>query len=165
VTLPRRRDRHKNSALSVDDRRVITELLYRYAELMDRGDLDGAAALFTHARVRVASGDHGIIDGDGLREIWESTVILYADGTPRTSHVISNPIVELDPDGTSATARSVYTVFQVVGGSLQAIVAGRYHDRLARVDDGWRFTERDYTLVDLVGDVSGHLRIELGEHA
>jgi hypothetical protein len=31
----------------------ITNLLYRYAELIDGGDLAGAAALFEHAKIRL----------------------------------------------------------------------------------------------------------------
>jgi len=149
--------------VSADDIQAITELLYRYAELMDAGDFDAAAALFCHARVRVGSGDAGLVDAEGLRAIWQTTVIRYADGTPRTRHVVTNPIVEIEADRTLAAARSTYTVFQQAdGAALQPIITGRYHDRFARVDGEWRFSERDYTLVDLLGDVSGHLRIELG---
>jgi 3-phenylpropionate/cinnamic acid dioxygenase small subunit len=89
-------------------------------------------------------------------------VIRYPDGTPRTKHVTTNVIVEVEPGGDRAAARSYYTVLQQVeGGALQPVVAGRYHDRFERVDGAWRFAERDYTLVDLVGDVSRHLRIEV----
>ena len=144
-----------------DDYWLITQLLYRYGELMDRGDLDGAAELFRDARVRIAPGDDGFVDSRRLRELWRSTVILYADGTPHTSHVITNPIVDVDSERSHATARSVYTVFQQTQNAIQPIVCGRYHDRFERDDGDWRFRERDYTLVDLVGDVSGHLRIEL----
>jgi hypothetical protein len=40
---------------------------------------------------------------------------------------------------------------------LQPIAAGRYHDRFAFGDGRWRFAERR-VFVDLVGDVSRHLR-------
>ncbi|MGY3554843.1 hypothetical protein ACVWY6_003050 [Williamsia sp. R60] len=41
--------------------------------------------------------------------------------------------------------------------SLQPIIAGRYRDRFTRTADGWQFAERVVT-IDLIGDVSGHLR-------
>jgi hypothetical protein len=41
---------------------------------------------------------------------------------------------------------------------LQTIVTGRYHDRFERVDGRWRYCFRDYTLIDMVGDVSHHLK-------
>ena len=59
----------------------ITNVLYRYAEVMDRGDFAGVAALFHHARVRAdASGE--TLGEDGMRALWEHCVVRYADGTP-----------------------------------------------------------------------------------
>jgi hypothetical protein len=43
------------------------------------------------------------------------------------------------------------------GFALQPIAGGRYHDRFERRDGQWRFAERRVR-IDLVGDVSGHLR-------
>ena len=94
-----------------------------------------------------------------IAESYRSTVVTYADGTPRTRHVTTNPIIELDGD--VARVRSVYTVLQQVEGSaVQPIISGRYHDTLRRINGRWRFTERCF-LVDLVGDLSRHLRFEL----
>ena len=75
----------------------ILNLLYTYAERVDAGDLDGAAALFVHARVKVGDGDAGevTVDAAGLRAIWEGFIALYPDGTPRTKHVITNPIIAI----------------------------------------------------------------------
>lgn len=138
---------------------AITNLLYRYAELMDLGDFDGAAALFEHAEIILDREADVRTDAAGILGIWRSMVIVYDDGTPRTKHVTTNPIVEVDEALGTATCRSYYTVLQQVGdGPLQPVVAGRYHDRLERVADQWRFSERDYSMMDLVGDISGHLR-------
>jgi 3-phenylpropionate/cinnamic acid dioxygenase small subunit len=134
----------------------ITNLLYRYAECIDTGDLTGAAALFEHARIRV--GVEETIDAARLLAIWKSLIVLHADGTPRTKHVTTNPIIEVDEDAGTASCRSYYTVLQQTDGfGLQTIVAGRYHDRFERVDSQWRFSYRDLTLIDMVGDVSHHL--------
>ena len=94
---------------------AITNLLYRYAELMDLGDFAGAAALFEHARIKVGVGTGGYVDSAGILKLWEDGVIRYEDGTPRTKHVTTNAIVEFGVDGSTATARSYYTVFQQVG--------------------------------------------------
>jgi 3-phenylpropionate/cinnamic acid dioxygenase small subunit len=141
----------------VDDATAITNLLYRYAELIDSGDFAAVAELFAHARIRM--GDD-VTDGAGLQANFEQVVITYDDGTPRTKHVTTNPIVEVADDRSTATCRSYYTVLQQVGdGPLHPVIAGRYHDRFERVDGTWRFTERDYRLTDLIGDLSRHLRI------
>jgi 3-phenylpropionate/cinnamic acid dioxygenase small subunit len=136
----------------------ITGLLYRYAEYIDGGDLAGAAALFAHARLQVAPGADDIVDSAGILALWTRLIILYPDGTPRTKHVVTNPIIEVDDDAGTATCRSYYTVLQQTDDfPLQVIVAGRYHDRFERVDGRWRFSYRDYTLIDLAGDISHHL--------
>jgi 3-phenylpropionate/cinnamic acid dioxygenase small subunit len=134
----------------------ITNLLYRYAECIDTGDLEGAAALFRHARIRVGADE--TIDAAQLLRIWKSLIVLHADGTPRTKHVTTNPIIEIDEDAGTANCRSYYTVLQQTDETpSQTIVTGRYHDRFERVDAQWRFSYRDLTLIDMVGDVSRHL--------
>jgi 3-phenylpropionate/cinnamic acid dioxygenase small subunit len=134
----------------------ITNLLYRYAECIDTGELTEAAALFEHARIRVGAED--TIDAARLLGIWKSLIVLHTGGTPRTMHVTSNPIIEVDEDAGTASCRSYYTVLQQTDElPLQTIVTGRYHDRFERVDGQWRFSYRDLTLIDMVGDVSHHL--------
>jgi 3-phenylpropionate/cinnamic acid dioxygenase small subunit len=136
----------------------IANLLYYYAEYIDAGNFAGAAALFTHARVKVAGEDgDGTVDAAKLRTIWDRFIILYPDGTPRTKHVVTNPIIEVDEGASTATARSYYTVFQQADGlPLQPIIAGRYHDWFERVEGVWRWSFRDYSLVDLVGNMTRH---------
>lgn len=136
----------------------IANLLYIYAERMDAGDLDGAAQLFRHADIIVTGSDEPI-KYDKLREIWNDFVQIYPCGTPRTKHIVSNPIIEVDDAGDTASCRSYYTVLQQTDDlPLQIIAAGRYHDRFQRVDGEWRFVFRDYRLFDHVGNVSQHLK-------
>ena len=139
-----------------DSTRAIHNLLHRYAEAIDAGQLDEAADLFCHARIE--AGGNGTLDHAGLLALWRRIIVLYPCGTPRTRHLISNPIVEIDEATGTATARSCYTVFQATEQlPLQVIASGRYLDRFARIDGEWCFTERAYRL-DLVGDMSRHLR-------
>lgn len=138
----------------------ITNLLYRYAEAMDAGDLPAAGALFRHARVKSAG---GMKDEAGLLAQWHEYVKIHPCGTPRTKHVITNPIVEIDEAAGTATCRSYYTVLQATPRvPLQVIAAGRYHDAFERVDGTWRFCYRDYSLFDLQGDLSDHLLLMPG---
>lgn len=136
----------------------ITNLLYRYAEKMDGGDLEGAAALFRHARIKVQSRDD-LIDEHALLLVWKQHIKIYPCGTPRTKHIISNPIIEIDDASGKATVRSYYTVFQETDEiPLQPIAAGRYHDTFERIDQTWRFSFRDYSLLELTGNLSAHLK-------
>lgn len=135
----------------------IANLLYRYAELMDTGDLTSVAALFDHARVKTNGIDEPA-DSATLLAQWRSFVKIYPCGTPRTKHVVTNPIIEIDEDKGTATCRSYYTVLQATDTlPLQVIAAGRYHDEFERVDNKWRFSFRNYTMLDLMGDLSDHL--------
>ncbi len=142
-----------------DDATAITNELFRYAELIDAGRFTELGELMEHCTFRYGEGvAKGPSGAAAIAESYRSAVITYADGTPRTRHVTNNPIVELD--GGVARVRSVYTVLQQAPDSpMQAIISGRYHDTLRHIDGRWRFTERCF-LVDLVGDLSRHLRFE-----
>jgi SnoaL-like protein len=148
-------DRYARNVM--DDVRVITNLVCSYAELLDTGDIDGLARLFTYATVRVHGGDQELEGADAVRQLIEDSVQLY-DGVPGTKHLVTNLIVEVDNDGRSASARSYYTAFQARPElPLQPILAGRWHDRFERDGSGWRFTDR-LIYTDLVGDVRFHLK-------
>lgn len=134
--------------------RQIEALVYRYAELLDAGDLDGVAALFEHATWRSARAN--VQGTDAVRRMYDG-VILYEDGTPRTKHVITNLVIEHEEGATQASGRSYFTVLQSKDGTLQPIIAGRYHDRFEQSGGEWRFAER-VIHPDLYGDLSQHMR-------
>jgi len=138
-------------------RDAVAALILGYAERLDAGDLAGVAALFRDAIYRSAQG--GTYEGSAaVLEVLTRKVILYGDGTPRTKHVTTNLLIEVDASDATASARSYFTVFQATERlPLQPIIAGRYHDRFARTDGAWRFVDR-LILVDLVGDLSQHVR-------
>src|SRR6201997_5264883 len=99
-----------------------------------------------------------LVDSAAMLSLWRGMVIVYPDGTPRTKHVVTNPIIDVDDEPGTATCRSYYTVLQQTDDfPLQVIVAGRYHDRFERVDGHWRFCYRDYSMIDQVGELSHHL--------
>jgi 3-phenylpropionate/cinnamic acid dioxygenase small subunit len=135
----------------------IANLLYRYAECMDSGDIAGAASLFAHARLRVGGTDR-TIGAETMLKFWKGAVLLHPDGTPRTTHLVTNPIIAVDDNAGKASCRSCFTVIQQIDGfAPETIVTGRYHDEFERVAGLWRFSFRDFTLIDMVGDVSRHL--------
>jgi hypothetical protein len=138
----------------------ISNLLYRYAECLDAGQLIEAAELFRHARIKVQSQSE-FLDHTALLGIWQQRIRIYSCGTPRTRHIISNPIIDIDEVAATATIRSCYTVLQVTDTfPLQPIAAGRYLDEFERVDGVWRFSYRDYSHLDMIGDLSEHLLMQ-----
>jgi uncharacterized protein (TIGR02246 family) len=139
-----------------DDVEAIRALIHRYAELIDLGDLDAVAALFTHGTWNSPGRGTPLRGAEQVRHAYDG-VILY-DGIPSTKHVISNVTIEITDDGTTATARSYFTVLQGRPDfPLQPVIAGRYYDQFERADDAWRFADRQI-IPDLIGDLSHHLR-------
>ncbi|MFM8304932.1 MAG: nuclear transport factor 2 family protein [Actinomycetota bacterium] len=144
-----------------DDWHAVETLVMTYAERIDRGDFAGVAALFEHATYRAEHGGHitSQAGAEAVLATFTGLVRRFPDGTPRTKHVTTNLVVEVDGD--TATARSYYTVFQQTDAlALQAIIAGRYHDRFERVGGEWRFADR-LIFSDLVGDLSQHLLVDV----
>lgn len=137
--------------MSGTDRLAITDLLYRYAELVDAGDFDGVGEL-------LGGGSFcGVRGAEPIAALFAATTRRFADtGTPKTRHLVLNPIVEVD--GGTATARSTFCVVQATDTvPLQLVVVGRYFDSFGRDPaGGWFFTARDVD-VEMVGDVSAHM--------
>jgi SnoaL-like domain len=154
--------------MSIEDRLAITELLYRYAELIDAGDFDGVGVLLSRATFG-GIGPQGVSGAENIAKLFAMTTRRYADhgNTPRTRHLVLNPIVEIGPEISgerTATARSTFCVVQNTETvPLQPIVVGRYFDAfscdLGDGHAGWYFTERKVE-VEMVGDVSTHLMVD-----
>jgi len=144
--------------MSAEDRLAITDLIYRYAELIDAGDFDGVGRLlgraeFGGSRTPTVTGEQNIA------RIFSMTTRRFDSGTPRTRHLVLNPIVEVHGD--TATARATFCVVQATDRlPLQPVVVGRYDDAFARdPDGGWHFTRRIID-VEMTGDVSEHLLVD-----
>jgi 3-phenylpropionate/cinnamic acid dioxygenase small subunit len=137
------------------DRDAIADLVFAYAERLDAGDLAGVASLFADATLRSAERAH--VGAAAVLEVLRRRVVLH-DGMPRTKHVTTNLVIEVDDAGGKATARAYFTVLQATPTlPLQVVIAGRYHDRFARAGTAWRFVER-VVHVDLAGDLREHVR-------
>jgi hypothetical protein len=143
-----------------EDKLAVSELLYRYAELIDAGDFDGVGQLLSRATfggTRSASTS----GAESIAKLFAMTTRRYPDhgNTPRTRHLVLNPIVEISAERT-ATARSTFCVIQDTETvPLQPIVVGRYFDAFSCDDSGWYFTERKVE-IQMMGDVSAHLIVD-----
>ena len=144
----------------IEDKLAVTELLYRYAELIDAGDFDGVGQLLgraTFAGTKSASTS----GAEAIAKLFAMTTRRYPEhgNTPRTRHLVLNPIVEISAERT-ATARSTFCVVQNTETvPLQPIVVGRYFDAFSCDDAGWYFTERQVD-VQMIGDISAHLMFD-----
>jgi len=146
----------------------IRNLIHQYSEGIDTGRFEIWAELFQDAEICVAIGDNEpvVIARGGDLAVMTQGMIIYADGTPRTRHLVSNIIIEVDEASGTATARSYNTTLQQVPGHpIEIIATARYFDLFELSGDAWRFTQRiirhssiDGVNRDFTGDMSRHVR-------
>ncbi|HEY3712521.1 MAG TPA: nuclear transport factor 2 family protein [Amycolatopsis sp.] len=136
--------------------RAIENLILTYAACVDAGDFAGVGELF--AEGVFAGGGTSATGREAVERYFRDTLIVYADGTPRTRHLTTNLRIDVDEAAGTATAHSYWTALQAVTDlPLQPIATGHYDDRFARRNGQWRFTERRPS-VDLAGNLAYHLK-------
>ena len=140
----------------------ITKLVYTYAERIDAGDFAGVAEVFAHATLTFEGFGDAVSGAPAVQALYERTTRRYEDGTPRTKHVMTNVMVDVDDDGLTARSRSYFTVLQAVPGALalQPVIAGRYRHTYTCRDGQWEFASM-HIIIDLVGDLGHHMLIDL----
>src|SRR5947208_7968963 len=98
-------------AQRMDAERAITNLIFAYAERIDAGDFEGVADLFAAGRITAEGTDAVRAGRDAVLELYRRSTRVYEDtGTPKTKHLTTNLVVELDQ--ATAQARSYFTVLQ-----------------------------------------------------
>ncbi|MFI5710262.1 nuclear transport factor 2 family protein [Kribbella sp. NPDC051620] len=136
-------------------REAIETLILTYAELVDAGNFDGVGALLSQATY---AGATTVTGQEAITQNFHNTVIRYADGTPRTRHIVTNFLIKVDEQAGTATSRSTFTAYQSLPDfPLQPIAVGHYDDTFTRISATWQFTTRQVT-VDLAGTLTHHLR-------
>jgi 3-phenylpropionate/cinnamic acid dioxygenase small subunit len=141
---------------------AISSLIYTYAELIDAGDFAGIGELFGRATLSFEGYGDAVSGAGAIEALYTNSTRRYEDGTPRTKHVMTNVIVEVADDGSTAKSRSYFTVLQAVPGALalQPIVAGRYRHTYRQVNGTWQVATMHIT-IDLVGDLTHHMLFDL----
>jgi len=138
-----------------EDRNEILRLMNEYCYSVDRGDLEGFAALFAHGSFEIIGDPGGPLHGSDAVLGMLRNVTLY-DGKTHTKHVMSNVQIDVDAAKVSAKAQSYITLFQALPDfPLQPIFIGHYFDDFERVGGRWRFRRRRIS-PDLIGDLSRH---------
>jgi 3-phenylpropionate/cinnamic acid dioxygenase small subunit len=150
----------------------IRNLIHRYSEGIDTGRFEIWEELFEHAEIYFTIGDSEptLIAGGGDLSVMTQGIIMYGDGTPRTRHLVTNIIIEVDETSGKATARSYNTTLQQVPDRpIEVIATARYFDSFELADNAWRFTQRiirhsaiDGVNRDFTGDMSHHVRSQNG---
>lgn len=119
------------------DESDIRRLLAQYCQLLDDGHFDEWIDLFAEDVEFVVMGMHKR-GRDEVRGFIEPSQQADARG----KHMISEPWIELDGAEPAVTA-TVTTDFAWISRAGEVGQSGRYHDRLARYPDRWRFQRRE----------------------
>jgi hypothetical protein len=82
----------------MDSYREIEHLIYRYAELIDSGDLNGMANLFSHAEFVDPDGKLMAKGTEEFLDLQRRAVNISPKnrGNPQTKHITANVIIEVD---------------------------------------------------------------------
>ncbi len=125
--------------LSADDMIAIQQLAAAYCHLIDAGDGERFAQLFTD------DGVFEIVDmvtATGHDEL-AGNAVMFPQVMEGGRHIVQNEWIE--GDGDTASMRC-YLSNVTVGDRPVAVQTGRYVDELVRTDAGWRFARRTLTL-------------------
>ena len=132
----------------------ISNLIARYAELLNLGHIDEVGELFRHGRI-TSEGSPTVHEGS------ESVVAMYRESVhfpeklPDTLLFTSN--LQIRVDGDTASGKAYFLAMHQADHGVAPVIAGRYHDEFRRIDGEWWFHHR-HMIPDLSGDLSTHLR-------
>ena len=122
----------------LQDRAVIHDLLMRYPRALDTRNFELMKTVFTEDGTLTTPTNPPMKGSD--------TIVRRVSGLARykaTFHFMGNESVVIDGDSATTEVYCVAYHFHDVGGEQQAYVMWiRYHDVLARTNEGWRIKER-----------------------
>ena len=121
------------------DKQEIAELLTRYLRSVDRGDVDTLRACYLPG----ATEDHGGLFAGPAQDYVDSIAAALTHPRSRTSHNLTNLLIDLDGD--VATAESYCVTFARIkadGQYYHSFTGARMIDRLERRDGSWGIAHR-----------------------
>ena len=116
---------------------AIRRLIAQYCHHYDDQRAAEFAALFTEDARFTVFGTSRV----GRREIHDN-IGTQKPGMPPGQHVTYNSVIEVAGDGTTARAWTDFLYMKRTEDGYVTSNAGRYHDRLRREPDQWRFHTR-----------------------
>ena len=143
--------------MTADDYFAIQNVLFSCPFALDAGDFDAVGELLGDAVVRSGGAIMADRDAAAVAKSFRDWVLTYADGSPRTRHMLANVMIVPEGEGRAKVSSYVMVFQQADGGPLQPVIGGDYLDRLEKIDGRWRIVERTMGN-DLIGDLSRHGR-------
>jgi ketosteroid isomerase-like protein len=121
------------------DERSIVDVCIRYATAIDDRDWARLRSCFLLDAVGIYHADRTLHGADEIVETIRTAVTPLS----RTQHLVGTFVVDVQGDeATSSCHLHAQHVRTGVPGGEKYVIAGRYADRFARTQDGWRIRER-----------------------
>lgn len=139
------------SALTVEDRLLLTDLVHRYAVLVDERDAAGVAGLFVEDGTLVSPDPPRTLD-PAIEHVGRARVerAIAPIATLETSvHAVTGAVFDAGDSPGTASGRITCSAHHLGhhGDTLRDVVwVVRYRDSYRRTDDGWRFVRRAASL-------------------
>jgi hypothetical protein len=143
-----------------DDHWAISNLLARYAELLNLGLIEEVGELFRYGKITSVGNPMTYTGTDEVVAMYRDSVH-FGEKVPDTLIYTTN--LQIEVDGDAATSRAYFLVVHQGAQGVEPVLAGRYHDEFERRDGRWWFRHR-HMLPDLVGDLSTHLNRPLEDY-
>ncbi len=127
----------------------ILNLIAQYAHYVDQGAFDKVGELF--AEGTLLSPGQELKGKESVANQLKQNLQIFADGTPRTAHLNTNTVLNIEEEKDEATAvsTSYLTILPEEGEkgfSFQSIAVGRYDDTFIRKNGQWHFSVRKVTI-------------------
>lgn len=139
--------------MSGDDFWELSNLVARYAELLNLGQVEEVGALFEHGRISSSNQPQEFVGPAAVIGMYRRSVI-FPEKVPDTLVFTSN--LQLRVDGDTAFGKAYFMAVTRTPSGVTPVLAGRYHDEFRRIEGRWWFHHR-HMLPDLAGDLSSHL--------
>ena len=124
-------------SVHLDDESAIRTLIAEYCHHYDDKRATEFAALFTDDAEFTVFGRSRV----GRQEIHDH-IGTQQPGMPPGQHVTYNSVIQVADDGLSARAWTDFLYMKKTDDGYAITNAGRYHDRMVRESDRWRFKTR-----------------------
>ena len=139
-------------ASTLEEKEAIRDLLATYCFLLDSGELDKWAELFTEDGTFDVGALGKAQSREGIKE-FISRVRLTTGRVHGIKHCTLNSIIRVT--GIEARADSYVLVVRDSGQKIDTALAGRYEDLIVKQGDAWRFKVRNVHL-DIAGPTRTH---------
>jgi ketosteroid isomerase-like protein len=127
--------------MSIEDRLAIGDLLVRYANALDAGDVATVVDCFTADAV-LESPVIGRIAGHAAIRAFAGRFAAQRAGGTQFRHMITNIAAEIEPGGMRARATAYLLVWITRDGASRPLPPGRYECDALKKAGTWRFCRR-----------------------